>query len=332
MKICHFSLPSPLGEQNRLGILVGPLEKGQGRVLDVNLFWAYRFRQQGFYNWQERADHYAPPSLSAILQLKSAPVDFFLETLHRCEKNDSSIFTIKDAQLNAPLDRITTYRDFYAHEKHVAKGFELRKEPIPPSWYELPVYYKGATHGFIGHEDEILWPSYTKILDYELELAAVIGKDGHNITEKDAFHHLFGLTILNDVSARDIQKKEMALRLGPAKAKDFCSVIGPVITTMDEFEGKEPDLTMTATINGQEWSRGQSGHAHYSFCQMIAHVCRDEWVLAGDLLGSGTVGTGCGLELSRWIQPGDVIDLEVENIGHLRNKVGKPKESDHGKL
>ena len=296
--------------------------------MDVNLFWRHTFRQQGFFNDQDRANHMAPSSLSAILKLKPEPLAFFQETLAQFDRKKvlESVFSLKDSKLNAPLDIITTYRDFYAHEKHVAKGFELRKESIPKAWYEIPAYYKGTTHGFIGHDDEILWPSYSKILDYELELAAVVGRDGQNLTEKESINHLFGLTILNDISARDMQKKEMAIRLGPAKGKDFCSVIGPVITTMDEFEGKGPDLTMLARINGEEWSRGQSGEAHYSFSQMLAHVSQDEWILAGDLLGSGTVGSGCGLELSRWIQPGDEIELEVEGIGVLRNKVGHPRE------
>ena len=148
--------------------------------------------------------------------------------------------------------------------------------------------------------------------------------DGFNLTEKSSLQHIFGLTILNDISARDMQKKEMAIRLGPAKAKDFCSIIGPVITTIDEFGHKEPDLTMIARINGEEWSRGQSGDAYYSFSQMIAHVSQDEWILAGDLLGSGTVGTGCGLELSKWIKSGDIVELEIEHIGILSNKVGHP--------
>lgn len=323
MKICHFSQSTPFEEQNRLGILLNERE-----ILDINLFWSYFFRQKGFFNYQDRANHLAPSSLSAILKLKPEPLAFFQETLAQFNHHKAveCVFQLKDSKLNAPLDVITSYRDFYAHEKHVAKGFELRKESIPQAWYEIPAYYKGTTHGFIGHGDEVLWPSYCKILDYELELAAVVGKDGRNLTEKKAVGHIFGFTILNDISARDIQKKEMAIRLGPAKGKDFCSVIGPVITTIDEFCSQEPNLTMMARINGEEWSRGQSGDAHYSFSQMIAHVAQDEWILSGDLLGSGTVGTGCGLELSKWIRPGDEMELEVESIGVLRNKVGRPTE------
>ena len=271
-----------------------------------------------------------------MLQLKDNPIDslleayglfLFLEKVGDLEfpngtgivhnLNESELFS-----LTKPLDKISTYRDFYAHEKHVKKGFEKRKEVVPKAWYEIPAYYKGATEGFIGPNEEILWPHYTNILDYELELAVVIGKGGFNIKESNALEHIFGFTILNDVSARDIQKKEMSVRLGPAKGKDFCSVIGPVIATIDEFNNKEPNLLMTASINGNEWSRGQSGDSHYTFQEMITHVSKDEWVIPADLFGSGTVGTGCGLELDKWIKQGDTIEMTVEGIGTLTNKIG----------
>ena len=125
----------------------------------------------------------------------------------------------------------------------------------------------------------------------------VVGKEGRNIKPASALEHVLGFTILNDVSARDIQAKEMSVRLGPAKGKDFCSVIGPVITTVDEFKGGEPDILMRALINGKEWSKGRSGEAKYSWGEMTAHASRDEWVLPGDFFGSGTLGGGCGLEL-----------------------------------
>jgi 2-keto-4-pentenoate hydratase/2-oxohepta-3-ene-1,7-dioic acid hydratase in catechol pathway len=224
------------------------------------------------------------------------------------------------------MDKINCYRDFFIHEKHVSKGFEKRNEKIPEAWYQIPVYYKGATSNFIGHEEEIMWPSYTQVLDYELELGIVIGKDGFNIQKNEAMTHIFGLTILNDISARDIQRKEMSVRLGPSKGKDFCTVIGPWIVTMDEFNWKMPDLKMTAKVNGSEWSRGQSGDGHYTISDMIGFASSEEWLCAGDLLGSGTVGTGCGLELERYPNPGDIIELEIEKIGILRNKVGQKRK------
>jgi len=330
MKIVTYLHRHTLGVEKRLGILVD-----EDTILDPNFAFACDFERENRFNPRERADVHCPSSLHKLLRTRENALDIlhtawglmlFLEKCGTFEMRDGTKYLIKRSKnisLTAPLDKIETYRDFFAHEKHVATGFKKRNEPIPPAWFEMPVYYKGATAGFIGHEEEILWPSYTDVLDYELELGMIVGLDGKNIKAKEAHQHIFGFTILNDVSARDIQKKEMTVRLGPSKAKDFCSVIGPVIVTADEFESTEPDLLMTAKINGTEWSRGRSGDAQFTWAQMIEHASRDEWVLAGDFFGSGTVGTGCGLELDRWIKSGDTVELEIEKIGKLINKVGK---------
>ncbi len=332
MKVCTFNVNTKIGTYSRLGILID-----EKTIIDANTVWNIHYEKEGRFNSKQRANHTLPSSLSKLLQVSDNPIALLNDTLGKyfdfqklgLDSSNSGAklkFTLKDEdiKLACPLDKITSYRDFYAHEKHVAKGFEKRNEPIPQEWYEIPAYYKGSTNGFIGPEDEILWPSYTQILDYELELGMIIGKEGKNISEAQAPNHIFGFTILNDISARDIQKKEMKIRLGPAKGKDFCSIMGPVIVTIDEFNHEEPDLLMTAKINGKEWSRGQSGESHFNFSQMIEHVSKDEWVLPGDFFGSGTVGNGCGLELDKWIKPGDQIELEVENIGKLINKVGSP--------
>lgn len=341
MKICNYSYKSPFIEERRIGIITD-----DNILIDPNLCWQLDYLREGFFNYKERAFHKIPLSLHDFLKVSDDPIEELTEAyalflffqkvgINELPNGTPISFELKNEsniQYHCPIDKIATYRDFYAHEKHVAKGFEKRKEPIPQAWYEIPAYYKGATAGFIGPEEEILWPSYTDILDYELELAVVMGKDGKNIKEEEALDHIFGYTILNDISARDIQKKEMAVRLGPAKGKDFCSILGPVIVTADEFEGKEPDLLMTATINGEEWSRGQSGDSHYSWSEMIAHASKEEFILASDVLGSGTVGTGCGLELDKWIKEGDQIELFVEKIGKLRNKVGQKNRGINGKL
>ncbi len=330
MKVVTYIHYHDLGVSKRLGILMD-----DNKILDPNFVFACDFEREGRYNYRERADHHCPSSLHALLTLKENPLEIlhtalglniFLEKVGQPTLRDGTKYLIDlstaNIALDAPLDKIETYRDFYAHEKHVETGFKKRGEKIPDAWYEIPAYYKGATAGFIGHGAEILWPSYTDILDYELELGMVIGHDGYNIREKEAHKHIFGFTILNDISARDIQRKEMQIRLGPAKGKDFCSIIGPVITTIDEFDSAEPDLLMTAKVNGVEWSRGQSGDSNFTWAEMIAHVSRDEWVRSADLFGSGTVGTGCGLELDKWIKPGDILELEIEGIGKLINKVG----------
>ena len=335
MKICQFSYDNPFIKQRRIGLLTD-----DNQLVDLNLCWQLDYQREGFANYQQRAQYKIPQSLHQFLQTQDSPIEalqeayglfLFFQKVGINELRDGTPISFElnhkqNINFHAPLDKISTYRDFYIHEKHVSKGFEKRKEPVPSAWYEIPAYYKGATEGFIGPEDEVLWPHYSNILDYELELAAIIGRDGKNIKASDALDHVFGYTLLNDISARDIQKKEMSIRLGPAKGKDFCSVIGPVIVTADEFEGKEPNLLMEARINGELWSQGQSGDGHYTWAQMIAHTSMDEFVVAGDLLGSGTVGTGCGLEIDRWIQPGDTIELYAEHIGTLRNKIGKKSE------
>ena len=333
MKICRFRIHGDPLRRGRLGIL----QEKEHCVVDANTVWAVDYEREGRYNSFERACHRLPPSLHGLLTLRDNPLEDLEETLGlflflekvgdiETKKGVKAVFPLEAVSLLNPLDKVNSLRDFYTHENHVAESFKKRGEAIPPVWYELPVYYKGATAGILGPGDQILWPSYTDKLDYELELAMVIGKEGKNIRSDKALEHAFGFTILNDTSARDIQKKEMAARLGPAKGKDFCSILGPVIATMDEFDFKEPDLMMEARVNGERWSQGRSSEAHYSWADMMAHLSRDEWVLPGDVLASGTVGTGCGLELDRWIRPGDQVELEIEKIGILANTVGRKED------
>ena len=155
-----------------------------------------------------------------------------------------------------------------------------------------------------------------------MELAAVIGKQGSNVRAADARDYIAGFTIMNDFSARDIQRREMKVRLGPAKGKHWCTGLGPHLVTRDEI----PDpynLRMTARVNGETWSEGNSGTLYWKFEQMIEFVTQDDTIFPGDVIGSGTVGTGCGLELDRWVQPGDVMELDIERLGILRNRVVK---------
>lgn len=336
MKVCTFKRPTSLGNVPRLGLFFD-----DKTIIDVSFLWEAEFHRQGFYSPEKRAELLTPPSLARFLKIhQDQAISKLQETLELYKKIAQEgvlktpggadiafhIHDEKKLKFSAPLDEIHMYRDFYAHEKHVKKGFEKRNEPVPPAWYEIPAYYKGGNTGFIGQDDLIPWPYYSKQLDYELELGVVIGRDGKNIKAKDAHRHIFGFTILNDISARDIQRKEMSIRLGPAKGKDWCSIMGPVIVTYDEFNYQEPNLKMTATINGELWSEGQSADSHYSWGEMIEHMTMEEWSLATDFIGSGTVGTGCGLELDKWIQPGDLLELSIDRIGTLKNIVGTPNE------
>jgi 2-keto-4-pentenoate hydratase/2-oxohepta-3-ene-1,7-dioic acid hydratase in catechol pathway len=212
-------------------------------------------------------------------------------------------------------------RDFLAFESHVKRGAERRGGEVPAYWYEAPVYYKGNHRAIIGPEDECAWPRYTERMDFELELAMIVGARGRDIDRGDAADYIFGFTALNDFSARDIQAKEISAWLGPAKGKDFANALGPAIVTADEI-GPEPDLEMTCRVNGDEWGRARSSESHWKWGDMLAHVSMSEEVYPGDVYGSGTPGGCCGLDLNRNLEPGDVVELEIEHIGVLRNTIG----------
>ncbi|MBA3753142.1 MAG: fumarylacetoacetate hydrolase family protein [Nitrospira sp.] len=226
-------------------------------------------------------------------------------------------FGDSETQLLAPVPRPTRIRDYLTYEAHgSASGLAL-----PPAFSEMPICYKCNHLSVIGPEDEIVWPPYTDRLDYELEIGFYIGKAGRNIRVEEAPEYIAAVTIFNDVSARDIQLREMTLTIGPSKGKDFCTVMGPCAVTMDEID--EWNLVMRARVNGEVWSEGTSKNRRFSFAEVVAWASYSETIYPGEFLAVGTVGGGCGLELNRWIQPGDLVELEVEGIGTLRNRVGQ---------
>jgi 2-keto-4-pentenoate hydratase/2-oxohepta-3-ene-1,7-dioic acid hydratase in catechol pathway len=226
-------------------------------------------------------------------------------------------FATGAADLLAPVPKPPRIRDYLTYEAH-GSGSGLA---LPPAFSEMPICYKCNHLSVIGPEDEILWPPYTDRLDYELEIGFYIGKMGRNIRVEEAPEYIAAVTIFNDVSARDIQLREMTLTIGPSKGKDFCTVMGPCAVTMDEID--EWNLNMRARVNGEVWSEGTSRHRRFSFAEVVAWASYSETIYPGEFLAVGTVGGGCGLELNRWIKPGDVVELEVEGIGVLRNRVGQ---------
>jgi 2-keto-4-pentenoate hydratase/2-oxohepta-3-ene-1,7-dioic acid hydratase in catechol pathway len=257
-----------------------------------------------------------------------------LDEARRLLQKPARTLPLADVRLLAPVPEPRQMRDFLVFEQHIRNARAMgptfrggaRLDPatveIPKVWYEQPIYYKCNRFSVIGTEQDIIRPRYCKLLDYELEFGIFIGRGGKNIAREAARGHIFGFSIFNDVSARDAQMREMAGQLGPAKGKDFDTgnVMGPWLVTADEIADPY-NLAMTARVNGEEWSRGNSGSMHHKFEDMIAHVSADETLHAGEFFGSGTVGGGCGLELGRFLKPGDVVELEVERLGILRNRV-----------
>jgi fumarylacetoacetate (FAA) hydrolase len=224
---------------------------------------------------------------------------------------DVAEHALSDLRLCAPIPRPPSVRDFYSFERHVATARAQRGLEMAPEWYQIPVFYFSNPAAILGPDDEVAFPDESSAWDYELEAAAVVGGDGS----------IAGFTVLNDWSARDLQKMEMAVGLGPAKGKDFATSIGPYLVTPDELGDRR--LEMVARVNGEERSRGNLGDMHWSWQQLLEHATRNTRLQPGDVLGSGTVGTGCILEHGdgRWLQSGDVVELEIERIGVLVNRV-----------
>jgi 2-keto-4-pentenoate hydratase/2-oxohepta-3-ene-1,7-dioic acid hydratase in catechol pathway len=286
-------------------------------------------------------------SLQSLIEAGSAALDLARRALDRvaAEEAPGTWVRREAVELLAPLPRPVQMRDFMCFERHLKQSFQssmelvaaLAPDPertlqelaasgrfeIPAIWYQIPIYYKCNRFSVVGTDHDVRWPSYANLLDYELEMAAVIGAGGVDIRAEEASRHIFGFTVFNDVSARDYQTREMQGMLGPCKGKDFDTgnVLGPCIVTADEIDPY--DLTMIARVNGEEWSRGSSGTMHHRFEACIAHVSQSETLHPGEIFGSGTVGGGCGLEMKRFLSPGDVVELEIEGIGVLRNRIVK---------
>jgi fumarylacetoacetate (FAA) hydrolase len=244
--------------------------------------------------------------------------------------DDDAVLDRVDLEFGPPILRPTSLRDFYAFEGHVRTAWERRGQPVPEAWYRLPVFYFSNVSEIRGPDEPVWAPDDSAELDYELEVAALIDTPIRDLPPERAAEAIGGYTILNDWSARDLQREETTVRLGPAKGKDFASSIGPWLVTPDELAdaraGKGYALTMTATVNGSETSRGSWADLHFGFGEMVARACADARLRPGDLVGSGTVGTGCLLEvkdatLGRYLEPGDEVVLSVDRMGDLRTPV-----------
>jgi 2-keto-4-pentenoate hydratase/2-oxohepta-3-ene-1,7-dioic acid hydratase in catechol pathway len=325
MKLVSFSLPSPMGAYVRVGAL-----DAAGAVVD--LAGAYRAALLGEGLTPAAATRISeallPGDMVALIEGGQRSLDAARRALQWAKDEGSSagdaiiVHPAEGIQFLPPVPRPPLLRDFMGFETHVRNIYPKLGREIPPEWYKLPVYYKGNPGSLAAHGDDIPIPSYGTALDIEFELAMVVGRGGINIAPENALDHVFGYMIYNDFSERKIQAREMSVGLGPAKGKDFVRghVLGPYLVTADEI----PDvynLRMVARVNGEVWCESNSGTIHWKFEQMIAHVSTDEYLRPGEILGSGTVGDGSGAERGTFLGRGDVVELEVERLGTLRNRV-----------
>ncbi|MGG4492099.1 fumarylacetoacetate hydrolase family protein [Metabacillus idriensis] len=252
-----------------------------------------------------------------------------IHAMHPFKEGDQGVYRVSEVKLSAPIPRPVSIRDFYAFEEHVKTARRKRGLDVIPEWYQFPVFYFTNHLAVKSPDEKIEVPPGCAALDYELEIACVIGKEGRDIPASEAEAYIFGYCIMNDWSARDLQKEEMKVGLGPAKGKDFATSLGPYLVSKQELQphrtGDRYDLTMTAAVNGKEISKGNFKDIYYSFAQMIERASAGVTLYPGEVIGSGTVGTGCILELGeevhRYLRPGDVVELTIEGLGSLENKI-----------
>ncbi len=275
--------------------------------------------KQALGNWQNNFERFK--EMNALLNT---------DNIQACLVNEQIIAYLEsEVNLMPPVHNPQSFRDFYAFEQHVRAARKLRGLDMHPDWFKIPIFYFSNPAALYGHKAEITYPRGTKELDFELEFAAIIANGGSNIASEQAENYIAGYTICNDWSARDIQREEMAMNLGPAKGKDFATSFGPYMVTPDEIEnnwGKDGKLhlRMTCKINGELVSDGNTNDLYHPFTKMIERASINAQLLPGDYLGSGTVGTGCILELrpehtGGWIKKGDIVTLEIDQLGVLEN-------------
>jgi 2-keto-4-pentenoate hydratase/2-oxohepta-3-ene-1,7-dioic acid hydratase in catechol pathway len=317
MYIGRICCNSPDGVMPRIVVARGP----QGPWVDVRAAERERLQRRGGSRTASIriAAAIAPESMTAALE--SGPA-FWDAASGALDSIDERSVVRGDPPFLAPLDP-PAYRDFMVFEGHFSFGYRWRGLEVPKVLYEFPVSYLGSIHGILGPEEQVPWPHFSRHMDYELELGIVIGEAGRDLTPENAREHIAGLTILNDFSARDIQQREMAAGLGPSKGKHFASAIGPWIVTLDELTTER--LRMIARVNGQTRCDASSSEMIWSIPEIVAWASASENLATGTLLGSGTANGGSGIELGRQLAPGDIVELEIEGLGVLRNRIGAPQ-------
>jgi 2-keto-4-pentenoate hydratase/2-oxohepta-3-ene-1,7-dioic acid hydratase in catechol pathway len=250
----------------------------------------------------------------------------------RAVADPAVVVAVDQVRLLPPIPRPPAVRDFMTFRQHVEVLANRRGNELPRQFFEIPVFYFTNPRALVGAGDPVPMPPGCEWLDFECEIGAIVGREGCNLTPEKAWDHIVGYCLFNDWSARDVQFNEMEMRLGPAKGKDTATTLGPWLVTKDEIaahrKGTGYDLTMTVSVNGQEYGRDQWSNAHWSFAEMIAYASRGTWVSTGDVFGSGTCGYGCLAELRvydaekhPWLKAGDEVVCEVEHLGRIANRV-----------
>lgn len=349
MKLATFRIDTLIGPFDQFGIVkldgtandvVASSRVSAGWIIDTNIAYAVFSADQGKVNVIERANALCPADLNSCVQLYGPSLEPVVEA---CAWLDGRWDAIASGEATGPRGEVIAHRldmvrlqpplqvpvlrDFAAFEGHLQATFGKMGLKIPPEWYERPIAFKGNPTSLVGHGADLRWPRYTEKLDYEIELAAVVGLPARDVDAGQAGNYILGYTLLNDFSARDTQRVEMAMSTGPYKGKDFAWGLAPWIVTPDEF-GEVGTTKMRVLIDGEVWAESTPGAMQWSFAEMISYTSQDETINIGDVFGSGTVNNGCGSEIDRWLSHGDVVEIEAAKIGVLRNSITVPHSQE----
>jgi 2-keto-4-pentenoate hydratase/2-oxohepta-3-ene-1,7-dioic acid hydratase in catechol pathway len=329
MKLVTFSIVTPLGDVSRVGALRGD------RVVDLAAAYAWQLHDRGVHAAAALADALIPSDMVEFLSRWPVAREAALAALTIAADNPLDARSPSGARLSygsgeyrlrIPL-RPRRIKDYLVYEEHKKKSMARKGLDMPELWYRMPTYTNRNICGLADPGEDIAWPAYSERLDFEFELAVVIGRTGRDLKAADALDHVAGITIYNDFSARDVQADEGRVGAGAGKSKDFDqgNVLGPCIVTLDEID--PADVAMVLRVDGEEWARGHTRGMKFSWGQIIENASRGETIFPGDVFASGTMDRGCCLELERWIKPGARIEMDAAGIGVLSNRVIPPQSA-----
>lgn len=331
MKLVTFRSLTPAGYAERVGVIAVREEE---LIIDVNrAYCAYMVEEKGEKNF-DSADIEVPSSMISFLEGGAESLErsrratgYVLRRLKDGEpmrgQDAKIVYEPKEVKILAPIPFPRLIMDFTAFEKHISNYLSLSGRKVPKEWYEMPVCYKKNPGSVIGPEEMVSWPSYTEKLDFELEMAVYMGRC-KNVSAGQGLESVVGYSVFNDFSARDVQAREMTVGLGPFKGKDFDTAgsFGPYLVTKDEVEDPQ-NLKMAARVNGQIWSEGNTRDMYWKINELVEYASMDQTLHPGFILGTGTTGGGSGVELGKFLKPNDVVELQIESLGILRNVIGK---------
>ncbi len=327
MKLVTFRISTVVGPMQSIGALMDDGKK----VVDLNMGYVSYLREAGEETRPYEAAFFRiPPDMVEFikggeLSKKAAQqtIDYATAALKKRKtvtgpKDEKVVYQMSEVKLLAPVPRPNSIRDFSTYEEHMSTRGSVKRE----SWYKFPSAYKGNLMSVVGPDEPIARPYYTRQLDCELELGFYIGKEGKDIPIKNGDEYVFGYTIFNDCSARDLPGRN---ELGPFKGKDFCNVMGPCLVTADDID--ERNLKAILRVDGEVWFEGNTGHRRQFLSpELVAYASDNETLYPGDFIGSGAIGLGCSVDIGKWIEPGMLVEMEIEGIGILRNPVVQGKQ------